>query len=196
MTPVPRCFRPHPHDVGRIWKCKNILRGLFGNVSNFTYDSVYKIDLPHAPYLFAQLRHWVFIKVFLFFEIETLHASPAGVAPEGGRGAPEGGQGGLQPFPVGEPSSPVGKSLTICRGMNIWNNMKLSNFDSSCLLVARHSNPPPSGNLAPVSGNSWRHPCISVSYHKLWGLITPYTELKVVKIFNVRNPQNLLSLSN
>ena len=41
--------------------------------------------------------------------------------------------------PVGEPSPPVGENLTIRRKMNGRNNMKLFNFDSSCSLVAPHS---------------------------------------------------------
>ena len=52
-----------------------------------------------------------------------------------------GGRGGYS-FLVGEPSPPVGENLTIRRGMNVRNDMKLSNFDGSYLLVALYSNPP------------------------------------------------------
>ena len=70
------------------------------------------------------------------------------------RGGAKGGQGGEATASTsGNSSPPVGEDLTIRRGMNVRNNMKLSNFDSGCSLVALYR-PPSSGNLAPVSGTS------------------------------------------
>ena len=52
-----------------------------------------------------------------------------------------GSRGAMAP-PSGNPSPSVGENLTNRRGMNGRNDMKLSNFDSSCSLEALHSQPP------------------------------------------------------